>query len=248
MTRPVDRVRGLYPLLSDDLLAPESFAEAACALAPHVSVIQLRIKHLEDRDILGVARAVVAALTAWPGLLVINDRADVLRLLAADRTERADWAKGALGPALGLHLGQDDLPPAVARSIIGPEPVLGWSTHDLAQVAAAQDLPIDYLGFGPVFGTTTKANPDPVVGLEGLSAAARASRLPLVAIGGLDAPRARACLDAGARAVAVVSALFPERATGTPAGAHAASAASIEARLSAFRALDLLAPPEGGTP
>jgi thiamine-phosphate pyrophosphorylase len=191
------QVRGLYPLLSDDVVDLAQFQTLAAAVAPVVSVLQLRWKQSDDAAALDSARRSIEALGAWPGLLVINDRPDIAAILARETTLH-----------LGLHLGQDDLPPTLARAIVGPDVVIGYSTHDLDQVREAATLPVDYLGFGPVFPTSTKLNPDPTVGLDGLAAAIAATHLPIVAIGGLDAPRAKACLEAGAQAVAVVSALF----------------------------------------
>jgi thiamine-phosphate pyrophosphorylase len=103
-----------------------------------------------------------------------------------------------------LHLGQDDLPIAEARRFFrGP---IGVSTHDLAQLTRAIADGADLVGFGPVFATSTKKNPDPVVGLDGLAAACRAATVPVVAIGGIDRERARACFDAGAALVAAIGA------------------------------------------
>jgi len=201
MTRAAPFIRGLYPLLSDDLVSLAELIPHALRLSPFVSVLQLRFKRTSDRDAHVFIRATCSALSDWKGLLVINDRPDLLKMvLAADIPH----------PALGLHLGQDDLPPKLARDVVGPDVIIGYSTHTLEQVQQALAEPVDYLGFGPVFGTTTKQNPDPVVGVELLSEAAKISHLPVVAIGGLDAPRARLCLDAGAHSAAVVSALFAD--------------------------------------
>lgn len=95
----------------------------------------------------------------------------------------------------------------MARAVVGPEVVLGLSTHDLEQVRAARGLPVDYIAFGPVH-TATKANPSPIVGVEGLRAACRYADVPVVAIGGITADRARAVYRAGAQAIAVASGLF----------------------------------------
>lgn len=132
-------------------------------------------------------------------LFVINDRADVARLLDA-----------------GLHVGQDDLPPAEARRLIGPDAVLGLSTHNPAQFRAALMEPVDYVAFGPIFPTATKENPDPVVGLgllPELAEQARRSGRPLVAIGGITRARAHEVLAAGADSLAVISDLVPHPLT-----------------------------------
>lgn len=201
-------VRGLYPILSDDVLDVRDFAAAAAIVAPSVSVLQLRFKESPDAVALKAAREVVAALAGWSGLLVINDRADLLRLVGEPPST-----------LLGLHLGQSDLPLGVARPLMEADAVLGFSTHDLGQLTEALVLPDavapDYVAYGPVFATGTKKNPDPVVGLDGLAAARRrieelaggGHRPPLVAIGGLDPERARMALE-HADAVAVIGSLF----------------------------------------
>jgi thiamine-phosphate pyrophosphorylase len=129
--------------------------------------------------------------------LIINDRVDIC--LAAD--------------ADGVHLGQDDLSPESARRIFGQVKdgkarLIGFSTHNLAQVIAADALPIDYIAIGPVFATGSKANPDPVVGLEGVRQARQATKKPLVAIGGITRQNCSQVKAAGADAVAVISDLL----------------------------------------
>jgi thiamine-phosphate pyrophosphorylase len=129
--------------------------------------------------------------------LIINDRVDLC--LAAD--------------ANGVHLGQDDLSPEAARRIFdqvkdGKTRLIGFSTHNLAQVIAADALPIDYIAIGPVFATGSKANPDPVVGLEGVRQARRVTKKPLVAIGGITRQNCSQVKAAGADAVAVISDLL----------------------------------------
>jgi thiamine-phosphate pyrophosphorylase len=110
-----------------------------------------------------------------------------------------------------VHLGQQDLPPAVARRILGAEAIVGLSTHTPAELAAAVREDVSYVAVGPVFATSTKVAPDPVVGLDGVrqaALAARAAGLPLVAIGGISLATARQVLDAGADSVAVISDLL----------------------------------------
>ena len=208
---------GLYALLSDNLLPHEGFAAAAAALArAGAPTLQLRVKApLADVQRLALQREVAAALAGWGGLLVINDRADLAALLAAEAPELR----------VGLHLGQDDLPPHLARTIVGPRVLLGLSTHSLAQVAAAADAPVDYLGFGPIAPTSTKAQPDALVGVDGLAAAAALSAHPLVAIGGLGLVAAMACRRAGAHATAIAGALF----MGDPALLEARARELVEA-------------------
>ena len=155
-------------------------------------LVQLRVKGLADRAWLALARATLAAARASGTHLVVNDRADIARIVGAD----------------GLHVGQDDLAGADARRIVGPDVLLGVSTHDLDQLAVAARGPVDYVAIGPVFPTRTKDNPDPVVGLEMVRRARAATSLPLVAIGGITRANARDVVEAGADGVAVISDLL----------------------------------------
>jgi thiamine-phosphate pyrophosphorylase len=114
----------------------------------------------------------------------------------------------------GVHLGQSDLPVTAARSLLGPDAVIGFSTHNLAQAKLAATMPVDYLAFGPIFGTSTKENPDPVVGLQALAAVrAAVGSLPLVAIGGITSANGIEVLNAGADALAMISELLADPAT-----------------------------------
>ena len=126
--------------------------------------------------------------------LIMNDRVDLC--LAAE-----------FG---GVHVGQDDLSPEAARRIIGFERVLGVSTHNPEQLAGADKTSVDYVAIGPVFQTSSKENPDPVVGLEGVRQARGLTRKPLVAIGGITRDNARSVIAAGADSVAVISDLVRE--------------------------------------
>ncbi|MDT5263042.1 MAG: thiamine-phosphate pyrophosphorylase, partial [Acidobacteriota bacterium] len=111
-----------------------------------------------------------------------------------------------------VHLGQDDMPPLAARALLGDKAIIGFSTHSVEQAVAASRLPIDYVAIGPVFATSSKDNPDAVVGLEGVRGVREVlGPIPLVAIGGVTRERARAVLEAGADSVAVLSALLPSR-------------------------------------
>ena len=124
--------------------------------------------------------------------MIINDRVDVAIAAGAD----------------GVHLGQDDLPPGRVRSLVGPDRIIGFSTHTLEQASAANSLPIDYIAIGPMFETSTKEKPDPVVGLDLLRAIKQQASKPLVAIGGITLERARSVIEAGADSVAVISDLY----------------------------------------
>ena len=120
-----------------------------------------------------------------------------------------DWPELAVEAGFdGVHVGQTDISPAEARAIVGPEKIVGVSTHHEAQLRAADLEPVDYIAVGPVYATATKENPDPVVGLEGVRLARSLTRKPLVGIGGITAENAGAVLEAGADSVAVISGIF----------------------------------------
>jgi thiamine-phosphate pyrophosphorylase len=185
----------LYAILDVDLAVrhdrtPLDLCDAW--LEAGVRLIQLRAKSLSFGPMLALADQMAARTRAAGATLVINDRADVARLAGAD----------------GVHVGQGDLGVVDVRAMVGAEAIVGVSTHSEAQVRAAAGQPISYLAIGPVFETETKARPDPVVGLDGVRAAAavgRAAGHAIVAIGGITLERAGLVLAAGADAVAVAS-------------------------------------------
>ena len=186
----------VYPILDAATLARRKVTlpdAAAALLDAGARILQLRSKqhwsprHFDDA-------AVIAALCARSGAtFVINDRADVAALLDA-----------------GLHIGQEDLSPADARRVLGPSRVLGFSTHDPGQVLQARDEPVSYVAIGPVFPTKSKARPDPLVGLTGLAALRAATKLPLVAIGGITRDNVHGVLATGVDSVAVIADLYPD--------------------------------------
>jgi thiamine-phosphate pyrophosphorylase len=190
--------RGFYAIVDPDVCAGPPLDVADAFLRGGCAVLQLRHKTHDDRATLALAHALSSRCRAAGVPFVMNDRVDLALLVGAD----------------GVHLGQDDLPIAEVRRLF-PGPI-GVSTHDLAQLGRAIDEGADLVGFGPVFPTRTKKNPDPVVGLDGLAAACRASRVPVVAIGGIDASRVHEVRDAGAALVAAIGATCgvpdPERA------------------------------------
>ncbi len=155
------------------------------------TLIQYRNKIGTTRQMLDDLRELRRAL-AGNVILMVNDRADVC--IAAGLQ--------------GVHVGQDDLSPEGARSVIGPERILGVSTHNLDQLRQADAGPADYIAYGPVFATSSKRNPDPAVGLDGIRAARAATKKPLVAIGGITRANARSVIDAGADSVAVIADLL----------------------------------------
>lgn len=202
----------LYAIVDTGFFGPEPAAVTGAVrtlLDCGVRWIQLRAKGLPDLRVWRLAEAVVRVVeetTAAAGgsgsdapLFWINDRTGIAAALPAASRLR-----------VGLHLGQDDLPPSVARSSLAADRYIGRSTHSREQaVEADRDPGVDALAIGPAFGTTTKDRPDPVVGLAGVTAARAVTSKPLMAIGGIDAERAPRVIEAGADAVAVVSALDP---------------------------------------
>jgi thiamine-phosphate pyrophosphorylase len=185
-----------YPVLDSALVERRGMGLAAAAgaiLDGGARILQLRHKGHFSRDVFSEAQRVADMCRRAGALFVINDRADMAMLLDCP-----------------LHVGQDDLPPEAARKLIGIERVLGFSTHNETQLRAAGSEPVDYVAFGPIFGTASKQNPDPVVGVEELRRVRLLTEKPLVAIGGIT--RATACdvIDAGADAVAVIGDLMPE--------------------------------------
>jgi thiamine-phosphate pyrophosphorylase len=156
-------------------------------------VIQLRAKELPSGAFLELSEALVALAHEYEARIIVNDRVDIARLSGA----------------AGVHVGQEDLPPAAAREQLGPAAIVGYSTHTITQVQAAVREPVSYIAVGPVFGTSTKDTGYSAVGLEFVSAAARlAGEVPVVAIGGVTLDNARRAIDAGASSVAVISDLF----------------------------------------
>jgi thiamine-phosphate pyrophosphorylase len=162
-------------------------------LAGGVEILQVRDKEFFSRETLHELETIAELCRGTGAMLVVNDRADVARLVGA-----------------ALHLGQDDLPPADARKIVGAQTVIGFSTHNVTQMQAAAREPVDYVAFGPIFGTASKQNPDPTVGIEELRRMRALTDRPLVAIGGITRANARSVLEAGADSVAVIGDLFPE--------------------------------------
>ena len=144
------------------------------------------------KDAYVYARVLRQAASEAGSLFIVNDRCDLAMAVNAD----------------GVHLGQDDLPVAYARTLLGPDKIIGLSTHDMAQVRAAEIARPNYIGFGPIYSTSTKADHDPVVGLQGLAAARALTTLPIFAIGGITAESAGDVIAAGADGVAVISAIL----------------------------------------
>jgi len=199
------RLAGLYAIVG----GPEPVARAVAAIAGGARVVQVRIKDAPAGAVLEVARRVVA-LARGRALVLVNDRADLALLAGAD----------------GVHVGDEDLPPAEARRLVGPELLVGRTCRTLDEARAAIAEGADHVGFGPVFGTRSKALAVPPRGPALLAEVTRALAAPVVAIGGIDAGNVGEVARAGAACAAVIDALF---GAGDPRENAARLAAGFEA-------------------
>lgn len=185
------------PHLVAEALLPEV---VAAAVRGGARIIRYREKQAPTRRMVTVARTLCEVCRRLGALFVVNDRLDVALAVAAD----------------GVHVGREDMPVALARSLLGPDKLLGVSVQDARALAEAESEGADYLSLSPVFTTPTKPDHEAPLGLEGVKALARRSRLPVVAIGGINRTNAAEVIRAGAWGVCVISAVLgapdPERA------------------------------------
>ncbi|HML07222.1 MAG TPA: thiamine phosphate synthase [Xanthobacteraceae bacterium] len=181
-------------LVTDHALARgRSLAEiVAAAVKGGVTMIQLREKAAPTRAFIEEARTLKRLLAPLGVPLLVNDRIDVALAAGAD----------------GAHVGQHDMPVALARRLLGPAAIIGLSITELDEVRGADVELADYLGVGPIFAQSTKLDATPPLGLEGLAAVRRATRKRIMAIGGVSAANASAVRSAGADGIAVVSAIM----------------------------------------
>ena len=189
----------VYPILDTETLAQHRMAldtAAAALLEGGAGILQVRQKGHWTREVFESARQVACLCREAGAVLVVNDRADFAMLLEG-----------------GLHIGQEDLAPRDARKLIGPDALLGFSSHNLEQLSAAGGEPVDYVALGPVYPTSSKHNPDPVVGVDEVRRLRPLIEKPLVAIGGITRANAAGVLNAGADSVAVISDLVPQSPT-----------------------------------
>ena len=203
----------VYPILDTEILTNRGVGievAAAAFLDGGAGILQFRHKGHWSRAIYAVAEGVARLCREAGALFIINDRADFAMLLGT-----------------GLHVGQDDLTPRDARKLLGPEAIIGYSTHSVGQLCAAGGEPVNYVALGPIFATGSKRNPDPVVGLEELRRCRAVADKPLVAIGGITVDNAVAVLRAGADSLAILSGLLPE----------SVSASCLREHMEAFQAL-----------
>jgi thiamine-phosphate pyrophosphorylase len=182
----------VYAIADAETLAPRRLPDAVGAMADAgVRWIQIRAKRLGDDELYDAVESCCRRLEGSGAELWIDDRADVVSLF----------------PVAGLHVGRGDLPPLAARRVVG-ERWIGSSTHDLDQVTqASEDPAVDLIAVGPVFATESKADPDPVVGLEGLRQARRLTRKPIAAIGGIGPENVASVWAAGADTAAMIGAV-----------------------------------------
>lgn len=189
----------VYPILDCEALErcgiPLETA-AAAFLEGGAGILQIRQKGHWNRDLYAAAQRVARLCRENGAPLIVNDRADFALLLEA-----------------GLHVGQDDLAPRDARKLLGSGATLGYSSHNMAQLAAAGGEPVDYVAIGPVFATGSKRNPDAVVGVDEIRRCRSLLEKPLVAIGGITLENTAEVWAAGADSVAVIAGLLPELAT-----------------------------------
>jgi len=187
------RLPRFYPILDAGLLLQaglsiESFARELREAG--IRFLQYRDKDASDEVLL--ERAALLRRIFMDSRLILNDRVPLVLSAGYD----------------GVHVGQEDLSPAEARALLGPEVMVGVSTHSERQLVSAADSPTDYIAIGPVFATSSKQVPDPVVGLDGVRAARALTDKPLVAIGGITRGNCAAVIEAGADSVAVISDLI----------------------------------------
>ena len=193
LKRKLFRPPGLYAITDTQLCALSQAEQVERLIQGGATLIQLREKHLPSGRFYEQAEAALRVARAQGVRVIINDRVDIALALKAD----------------GVHLGQQDLSPVAARQILGPDAIIGLSTHNKEQAEEGLSLPIDYLAAGPIFPTHSKQDPDPMLGLEGLRDIRRmVNNLPLVAIGGITFEQAHDVFKAGADCIALIGALL----------------------------------------
>jgi len=186
-------IKGLYAVIDSTYVAFDDMEKTALEiLGAGVRVVQLRAKEAGAAETLKAARAIQKAAAGTEALFIVNDRVDIALLSSAG----------------GVHLGQDDIPVAEARRLLGPESVIGVSTHDAAEALQAEAQGADYISLGPIFPTPTKKDAASPRGLALLNEVRSAVTVPIVAIGGITGETAAVVLNAGASSVAVISAIL----------------------------------------
>jgi thiamine-phosphate pyrophosphorylase len=171
------------------------------AIRGGAKIIQYRDKGATTRKMVETAKALCCLCHRMGARFLVNDRLDVALAVDAD----------------GIHIGQDDMPPGVARKLLGPDKLIGVTVHNLDELKAAEEESVEYLSIAPIFATSTKPDHQSPLGLKGLRALAMQTGRPLVAIGGISHANAAEVIRSGAHGVCVVSAIMtaadPENAT-----------------------------------
>lgn len=183
------RLTGLYAIVG----GRAAVAQAEAAVAGGAAAIQVRLKDAKPAEVLEVSRRVVA-LAAGRALVLVNDRADLALLSGAD----------------GVHVGEDDLPVAEARALLGPDRLVGWTAKTIEEARQGIAAGADHVGFGPVYVSRTKSMGPPPHGAAGLAEAVAALPVPVVAISGIGAANIAEVARAGAAAAAVIEAIYGE--------------------------------------
>ena len=187
------RLPPVYPITDSRISGLSHTEQVRRLIDGGARFIQLREKHVAARDFFRDASAAISYAHQNQALIVINDRIDIAVATGAD----------------GVHLGQTDLPPEAARRLLGNDAIIGFSTHSVEQLKDALRMPIDYIAIGPIFPTSTKENPNPTVGIDGITMAKYfVGDTPLVAIGGITAANAKSVLVRGADSAAIISDLL----------------------------------------
>jgi thiamine-phosphate pyrophosphorylase len=202
---PVNPFPRFYPIIDTHLLETRGLAPvdvAAALLDAGVRILQYRHKAEFTQARFDEARRIARLCHTAQAQFVMNDRADFALILSHNES-------GACHRA-GVHLGQSDLPAIAARHVLGVEALVGYSTHNEWQLRNAAEMPVDYIALGPIFETGSKAQPDPVVGLDNLKRWSKLPSRPLIAIGGITLERAPEVLANGAASLAVISAIIPQ--------------------------------------
>jgi thiamine-phosphate pyrophosphorylase len=185
----------IYPITNVEISGLSHIEQVEQLIKGGAKLIQIREKKATSRDFFEQAKICVEIAKKSDAKILINDRIDIALAVKAD----------------GVHLGQDDLSPIYAREILGESAIIGFSTHSVSQAIEAVKLPIDYVAIGPIYQTTTKENPDEIVGLKGLHEVRKAiEKFPLVAIGGIKSENIREVLQNGADSVALISEILSE--------------------------------------
>ena len=185
----------IYPITDTKLSGLSHLEQIKALIEGGATLVQIRDKTSMTRKLFDTAKDCLEYCRSKRVTLIINDRVDIAMMLGAD----------------GVHLGQNDLPPLEARKLLGKNTLIGFSTHSLDQALRAIEQPIDYIAFGPVFSTSTKADHDPVVGLEQLKTVRDAiGDFPVVGIGGIDLTNLDDVLCSGVNSAAMISALVAD--------------------------------------